>query len=455
MLYKIDKHFLKTLITLAVPITLQNLITSSLNMVDSVMIGHLGEKAIAGVGIANQIFFLLNILLFGVFSGACIFAAQFWGREDAHSVRVTLGISLKIGCFLALVFTIVTLFFPTQIISVFNRDTTVITLGSEFLSINAFTYVIFAVTFCYAMLSRSVGNVRLPMYASIIALSINTLLNYALINGNLGFSPMGVRGAAIATLIARIVEVTIIVSAIYITRSPIAANFKEIMAVDKEFILRFFKTTLPVIIHESLWSIGMTVYTYVYGYMGVNTIATMNIVSTIERLALVTFFGMTNACAIIVGKRIGESNYEGAYHDAKSLLFISPIISVFMSLLLVASSSSILALYNVTAEVKTTAIHILIVIAIILPFRVANLIMVVGIIRAGGDTKFGLLMEILPLWFVAIPLVFISGKFLGFPIFYVYLLACTEEFIKLYFGLKRFFSRRWINYLAHSEKLGA
>jgi putative MATE family efflux protein len=445
-----DKDFFLTLLKLAVPIALQNLVASSLNMVDNVMVGQLGEKAIAGVAIANQVFFLLNLLLFGTYSGAAIFASQYWGKGDVHGVRNVLGICLKIGCSISLVFTLVSVLFPRQIIGIFNNDPTVIDLGAKFLSINAISFVITAVSFCYAQLSRSTGIVKLPMLASIIALSINTVLNYLLIQGKFGFPALGVSGASLATLIARIIEVIIIVSVIYSARYPVAAGLKELLNFDLDFIKRFAKTTLPVIIHEGLWSLGMTVYTFIYGHMGANIVASMSIVSNIDRIALVLFFGLSNACAIMVGHRIGEEKPDLAYKESGKLLIISPSTGVIVGVLLFISFSGILTLFNVSADVKHYAAQILTVMCFIYPVRVFNFIMIVGVARAGGDTKFSLLTEIIPLWFLAIPLAAISGLYLHLPLVYVYLLSITEEFIKMALGLRRYFSRKWIHNVTHA-----
>ncbi len=444
-----DKEFYSTLIRLAVPIALQNLVASSLNMIDAIMVGQLGENAIAGVGIANQVFFLLNIFLFGTYSGAGIFASQYWGKGDQHGVRKLLGLCLKIGCGISLVFTVFSIALPRQIISLFNNDPNVVELGSQFLVINAFSFTIMAVSFCYAILSRSTGFVKLPLYASVIALSLNTLLNFLLIEGNLGFPSLGVRGASIATLISRIVEAAIILLIIYVGKYPIAAGIKDLLSFDPVFLKKYIVTALPVIVHEGLWSIGVTFYTFIYGHMGKDIVASMNIVSNVERLSLVLFFGVSNACAIMVGQKIGEGKPEQAYSDSGRLLIIGPSLGLATGLLLILSNSSILSLFNVSPDVKNFAAQVLTIIALVMPVRAFNFVMVIGVTRSGGDTTFSLLMEILPLWLVAIPLAAFGGLYLHLPLMYVYLLIISDEFIKASLGIYRFTSRKWINNLTH------
>ena len=235
-----DRKFLKTLFKLALPIVLQNLILSSLNLVDTVIIGGLGEYAIASVGIANQYFFLLNLVLFGVVSGSSIFTAQFYGDNDIPNIKRVLGLSIITGGTAALVFSIVGFFFNTQILSIFSTDKLVIVMGSEYLRIIVFSYIITAVTFSYSFTLRSIGQVKIPMIISTIALAVNTILNYLLVYGYLGMPKLGTNGSAIATLIARIVELLLMITVVYSKKLIIAAKFKEMLDLSLDFIKDFF-----------------------------------------------------------------------------------------------------------------------------------------------------------------------------------------------------------------------
>jgi putative MATE family efflux protein len=437
--------FYKTLFKFALPIALQNLIASSLNILDTIMVGRLGETAIAGVGVAGQIFFLLNLLLFGTYSGACIYAAQYWGKGDIDGVRKVIGTSIKVGCSIALIFTLVNLLFPYQVMALFTKDPEVVELGVQFLMFNTFTYIISAVTFCYALITRSTGITILPLMASFVALSVNTILNFLLISGRFGFPAMGVKGAGLSTLISRLIELAIVLSTVYLLKYPTAAGWKELCSFDLTFFRRYAGKTGPVIVHEGMWAIGMTIYTAIYAHMGTDVVAAMNIAGNIERLSMVLFFGIGNACAIIIGHRIGENKPEQAEKDAGRLLTLGPALGVTAGILLLASYRYLFPFYNVSEGVRHSAGLVLTVISFVMPFRIFNLIMIVGVSRAGGDTIFGMLMELLPLWLVAIPLAVLGGLVLKLPLFYVYLLMLTEEFIKFAFGLFRYLSRKWIH----------
>ena len=439
-----DRHFFKSMLYLAIPIALQNLMSASLNLVSVVLVGQLGEAAIAGVGIANQVFFLLNLLLFGTYSGAAIFAAQYWGKKDLDGLRNTMSISLLLGCSVAAVFSFAAIIFPTTIMGIFTDDSEVLALGAPFLVLNACSYIMMAISFCFAMMARSVGKVRLPMFAGILSLILNTLLSWLLIQGRLGFPSLGVSGAGLATLISRAVELALLTGFIYSSGLPIALGMKEIFRFDIQFFKKYMATAFPVILHEGLWSLAITAYTYIYARMGTQVVAAMNIASSTERMFSVLFLGMGNACAIMVGHRIGEQKIEEAQRDAGRMLLLASLGAVIIAPVLMLSAGSILSLFQVSSEVRTDAANILLIIALLMPIRMFNMISIVGVIRGGGDTTFGFLMEILPQWLIALPLAFLGGLWLKLPIVAVYLLITTEEFIKFYLGLRRYRSRKWI-----------
>ena len=236
-----DKVYLSTFIKIALPITLQTLITSSLNLVDVLMIGQLGEVPLAAVGLANQIFFLLNLLLFGVGSGSAVFIAQYWGKKDVLNIRRVQGLCLGIGAGAAFIFSLIALVFPRTALGFYTNDQAVIDLGSEYLQTVGFSYIFIAITYGFSAVLRSTENVKLPMFSSMIALSLNTLINYTLIFGNFGFPQLGVKGAAIATVISRILECSLILIIAYRRKTPAAAKISEMFAFDFGYSKNYFK----------------------------------------------------------------------------------------------------------------------------------------------------------------------------------------------------------------------
>lgn len=442
-----DKSFFKNMMKLSLPIIGQNLILSSLNLVDNIIIGGLNATAIAAVGLANQYFFLLNLVLFGVASGASIFIAQFWGNKDIKNIKRILGLSLITSVSAAFVFTVFGLAFPKQILGLFSKDMDVINMGSDYLKIIIFSYLLTAVTFAYSFALRSTRQVKLPMYVSCIALGINTFLNYSLIYGMFGLPRLGIRGSAAATLIARAIEMCLLVFLVYKNKLAIAASFSELLDLPKEFIKKFYKITTPVILNESVWALGVSLYSVVYAHMGTEVIASTTISSTIERIIWVIFLGMGNACAIMIGNKIGEGNEEEIFTYAKRFIIINPIFAALMGVVVYFISPLFLLPYNISPIVLHYARMNLIVFSFILTFKCFNFTSIVGILRSGGDTTFTLLIDLGGVWLVGVPLAYIGGIMLHLPIYYVYALVSLEEVFKFVLGLPRILSKKWINNL--------
>lgn len=442
-----DKKFYKTLMNLAVPIALQNLILSSLNLVDTIMIGKLGERAIASVGLANQYFFLLNLLLFGICSGSAIFTAQYWGNKDIKNIRKVLGICLISGGIASAVFTIGGLLFPEQILSIFSKDKDVVVLGSQYLRIIVFSYIITSISFSYSFTLRSTGEVKAPMVVSTIALGTNTVFNYLLIYGKFGFPRLEVRGAAIATVIARVIEMMLILYVVYKNNNVIAAKISEMIDLTSSFVKNFFKVTAPVILNESIWALGVTLYAFVYARMGTNVIASTNISGTIEKIAWVVFMGIGNACAVMIGNKIGGGDEEEAFTYANRFIILGPSLALIIGFLVFLSSGWILSPYNVSPQVYEFARRNLIVFSVFLWAKCFNYLSVVGILRSGGDTKFCLFLDTGSVWLVGVPLAFLGGLLWRLPIYWVLTLISLEEVFKLVFGLPRILSKKWINNL--------
>jgi putative MATE family efflux protein len=444
-----DREFYTRLFHYAIPIIVQQFLLSSLNLVGVVMIGQLGEAAIAAVGLCNQIFFLLNLLLFGINSGAAIFTAQLWGKGDVHSIRKVLGLALLLGLMGGLFFSVVAELFPREALSIYSRDPQVISLGSEYLKIFGMSFLFTAITFSYAIVLRSTGDVRTPMLVSMGALSLNTLLSYGLIFGNFGLPNLGVRGAAISITIARMIECIALVFLVYRRKTPAAASLQELLSFTRGFAGRVMRRVLPVALNEVLWSLGITTYNIIYARIGTEAIAAMNIAATIDGMAIVFFIGIGNACAILVGNVIGAGEEEKAYRYALRSLGLGVVGGVFIGLLLILMSGGLLELYKVSPIVIDYTRRVLTIIGLGLWLRVANLIMFVGIFRSGGDTRFAFFLDAGTIWIVGVPLAYLGAFIFQLPVYLVYLMVLTDELTKMVIGLFRLFSKKWIHNLTY------
>jgi len=444
---KIDKNFYKTLLTIGIPIALQNLISSSLNLIDTFMIGMLGENAIASVGIANRVFFLFVISIFGVYSGLGIFTAQYWGKKDKLNIHRVLGAMLIFGLGFSILFMSASLLFPEKIMGIFTKDIKVINAGISYMRIVSFSYAVTAISFAYSFSSRAVHRTTLPMVVSAIALSTNTMLNYILINGNLGFNALGVKGAAIATLIARVLELIILLIYIYKDKShPLAANIKEMFDINIVMIKKFVKTGMPVFLNESMWVFGTTIYFIAFGMLGTEALAVIQIAYTVSDFFQSLCMGIGSAAGVMIGNAIGNSEFDKAYNYGEKFLKLTFYFSLIIALALFLSRPMILLLYKSFAqETKEMLLNSLAVIAAFQIPKMFTFTMIVGVLRGGGDTKFCLILDASAVWFIGIPLAFISVMVLNLPVHLV--LACVffEEIVKMIVTIPRFIKKKWIN----------
>ncbi|WMJ79097.1 MATE family efflux transporter [Clostridium sp. MB40-C1] len=439
-----EQSFHRTLLKVAFPIIIQNFIVSSLNMIDTMMIGKLGEIEIASVGIANQYFFLFNLIIMGVFSGCGIFVSQFWGRKDIKNIRKMLGIGLVSGGSIAVIFTLVAAIFPKQIIGIFNTNPQVIELGSQYIRVVCLSYIFTAITFNFAFASRCIEHAVLPMIVSSFALLSNVFFNYIFIFGHFGAKPMGVKGAALATVIARVFECIILIVYIYLSKGVLAAKFNEMLNFGKEFGIKVFKTVSSVVLNEACWGLGFVIYSVAYGRIGAKAMASIQICNTVQNLFMVIIFGIANASVVMIGNKIGANCEEEAKQYGKKLIKLACVIALGLASMLYLNSKRILQFFNISNEVYHDSLIILYIMSLIMLVRVFNITTIVGILRGGGDTKYALKLEAITMWCIGVPISFIGAFLFKLPVYVVYALVTIEEVIKAITALRRFISNKWV-----------
>ncbi|HOK62310.1 MAG TPA: MATE family efflux transporter [Soehngenia sp.] len=440
-----DKVFLKTMLTIALPVAIQNLVSSSLNMVDTLMISNLGSASIAGVGLANQVFFLYILLTFGINSGGAIFIAQYWGKEDVKNVNKSMGFAIMSSLIIGIVFTLAALISPKLILGIFTKEADVIDVGVKYLRIVSLSYIITAISFSYSIALRTTGKPHVPLIISIISLGTNTLLNYILIFGKFGAPALGVRGAAIATVIARIVEFVLLLYVVYRRNEHLNANLKELFGWDKEFIKKYISVTYPVILTEGFWALGQIMYTIAYAQLGKTATASIQLTNTIQNMFFVVVKGLASACSIMVGSKIGAEEYEEAYDYAMSFIVLSTVSGVILGLSLTLSADLILKLFNnLEPLVYSSARSIIIIMGLTFVVRVYNNISIVGVLRSGGNTKVAMRIDLSSVWLIGVPLAFMGSMVLKLPVQYLFLLITTEEIVKAILGFPIIKSKKWI-----------
>lgn len=439
-----DKKFIRKTIAIAIPIALQALLNTTLNLVDTMMIGSLGQSTIAAVGLANKVFFVFTLLLFGIVSGSSILTAQYWGKKDIKNIRRVLGMSLLIGLTGSIIFVLAGLLNPKGVMSIFTPSENTIRIGASYLTIVAISYPLTAVTNCYISLLRAVNKVKAPVVISIVSIGVNIILNYTLIFGNFGAPALGVQGAAIATVIARLVECTCILSVVYLSKGPAAAKLKELICFDKEFVKMYFVTVSPVIANEFMWGLGVAMYSLVYGRMGDEAVASITITQNVEQICVVIFQGLSAATAVILGNELGANKLEKASKHAKDFIVLQFILTVVMGITCFFIRVPLIKLFSVTDEIALDISKCLLVFILYLPFRMFNLVNIVGILRSGGDTKAALMLDVTGVWCVGIPLAFLGGIVLGLPIYLVYAMVTFEEAYKFVLGMRRYKQKKWL-----------
>ena len=428
-----------------------------MNFIDVFMVGKenvalgLGTAAVAGLGFANQVFMIFIVSLFGLNSGGGILAAQYYGKKDYKNLKKCLGITITVGLLFSFLFFLMGLFIPEKIIGIFTSDPKVLKLGANYFRIIALIYPLIGLGYSFNMQLRAIGKNQYSLYSTIIGLCINLVGNYLFINGNLGFPAMGVVGAAIATVIARIVSVFYLIYIIYKNKLPMAGNFQELFKLSWSFIAKALKISLPVFGHEIMWVTGVSMYVIIYGRIGTEATAAIQVVKSISNLVFTLVFGLSSGTAAIIGQEIGAGNEENAYKYGVELLKISLVIGTAVALFVYAICPVVLILMKVDSAIYPLARKIVFSEGILIIIKTTGTLFIVGVLRAGGDTLWTMFADLIPLWTFAIPLTYIAGLKFGLPIALVYLCSGSDELLKMPFCIQRLKSRKWINNLVKTS----
>ena len=439
-----NKKFYKTLITLCIPIIIQNLLSNLINMVDTIMVGGLGEISVASIGIANQYFFLYNMALSGIIGGASLFIAQFYGKNDKLNIRKITGLSVISALMIGITFMIVALFSPKFIIYFFSKDLDVIKVATNYFSIIGFCYLIIAISNVFSMGSRSIRNPKLGMICSTISLFINIILNYVFIFGKLGMPALGASGAAIATVIARIIELILLVSYIYFIKDDyeLRFTFKDIKLIYKDLLKAYISKTTPTFLNDTLWAFGTVLYAVAYSKAGTSAIAASQIASSTGNFFIVTAVCVAIGSSIMIGNELGADNIKKAIHYSKKFAILVTLVGAIFGLLLIISIPGLIKLFSVSDQLMPDIKKIFVIMGILMALKTFNTFIIIGVLRSGGDTKYALFLEMGCMWIVSLPLTFFAA-YKGLPIYILVGLTYTEEVVKFIFGVPRAISKKW------------
>jgi putative MATE family efflux protein len=444
-----DRQFIRSMLAIALPIAFQQLITASLNMIDVLMVGQLGETAVAALGLANQIFFLLILFLFGVTSGMSIFTAQYWGKRDVENIRRVLGICLVFAILVAALFSLAATLVPQTLMSFYTEDPAVIELGSEYLRIVGLSYIMMAITISYISVLRSITMIKVTVIVSVVALGLKTLLAYLLIFGIGIFPELGVRGAAIGTATGWTFECILLLILVYALKTPLAGNPLSFFRFNRPFVMNVLKTSMPAAFNEVLWSFGVTTYNAVYARIGTDAIAAVNINATIEELGFVLFMGLGNACAVMVGNAIGSGGRDVAFEYGRRFAILGVACALLAGAVTFSLREIVISLYNISPMTADDLRGLILVYALSIWLRVFNFMLFIGALRAGGDTRYAMFTELFSVWCIGVPSALIGGFVLHLPVYGVYAMVLLEEAVKSVIVVRRYLSRNWIHDLVN------
>lgn len=442
-----DKKLYKNLAAIAIPIAIQGVISSTLGLVDNLMVGFLGETELAAVGVATQIYFIHYLLLFGFSGGTATFMAQFFGAKDMKNIRKTLGFTIAVALGVGLLFFIATFFFTEEVARIYSDKESVIQLACQYIKIGSPTVFFLAFSAPLEMALKTTQQTNIPLKISIAVFGTNTFLNYVFIFGKFGAPALGVAGAALATSIARFLEIGLAAYVIFGRKNILAGRFSEFIGWDKEMIRRIIKNALPTTINELFWSIGQSMYVAAFSRIGITAYAAYQAAASINSIFSFAAFSVGDATLIMVGEKIGEGESDETYKLGKKLLKIGTIVGVIAGLALMASAVPLVGLFSLTPLGKSYAIKILIIYGAFMGLNLYNGINITGILRGGGDTKFAMFAELGCVWLVAVPIAFICSLWLRLPIYLVLLIMRIDDVVKMLILTKRFVSKKWLKNL--------
>jgi putative MATE family efflux protein len=445
----IEPSSLKQSIKLAWPISLQSILVTMLGMSDIMMVGHLGDTAVASVGLGNRIQFVFLIILAGLASGVGTLSAQHFGAGQIGVIRQVIVKTLVIAAGILLPILLITFLFSDNIMGIATTDPSVIKAGTNYLWLTMPSLIFVVIVMIFENALRGLGQVVFPMLISTIAIITNILLNYWLIKGGLGIEPMGVIGAALATLIARALHALLIL--VYLAKvkhSIFPTTFFCASFYNKQEWTKLLTLVWPMMLSFGVWSLGTFVYQLIYGRIGTQELAVMSLLAPMEGLLVSFFFGFASACAILVGQRLGRNEFITAWALAKYYAISAPIVTFLLALILLQCESLVFMPYtNLSSETMALSHDVFVLITFGTCLKVFNLTMSMGILRAGGDNKYCMLIDISGMWVLSIPLTLAAAFYFKLPLYWVVLISYSEEITKAFMFVFRMRTKLWLKNL--------
>ncbi len=448
-----DKKFYIQIITIALPIVLQSLITIGVNTTDTIMLGSFGEQQLSAASLSNQFYSIFQIFCFGVGGGAAVMTSRLWGRGDSAGIKKVIAIMLRIAITAGFSLMLLTAFFPGAVLSLYTDNPATIGYGIKYFSFLCYTFLFQGISLTLSIVMRSVGAYFIPLVSSASSFLLNIFFNWVFIFGKLGAPELQIQGAAIGTLIARFVEVSIMVFYLLVVDKRIGFKGKDLFSDCKEVSRQYLKYSTPVIISDIILAVGNNYMSVIMMKIGVNFVAAHAITLVVVQISTFFTLAVSNAASIIIGNTLGKGSKETAQTQGTTFLFISIILGVLASIITIVLKPIMIDFYNVTAQTKEIAIQLMNAVGLTVIFRTISSVLTKGILRGGGDTRYMMMADVLFLWIGSIPLGALTGLVLHTSPFITYCCLNIDLVIKSFWCIHRLYSKKWIKDIRLSTRL--
>lgn len=448
-----DKNFYMTILRIAIPVSIQQLITVGINLMDTIMLSSMGDAQLSASSQASQFINLFQIFCMGIGMGASVLTARFWGMQDKNSLRKAVTIMLRMVLGFATVFFLATFFAPQLIMQIYTTNAGTVDYGVSYLRWILPTYYCMGLSLTCTIILRSVGEVKIPLISSVIAFFINVFFNWVFIFGNLGAPRMEIAGAALGTLIARVFELVFICGFFFWKDKHIEYRIRHLFLPCKDLLSEYIRISIPVLISDGLLAFGNNSVAMIMGRIGDTFVAANSVTMVVQQLSSVLTQGISNASGIVTGHTMGRGNYDKAQKQGYTFLLLGAIVGCFAAVVILLIRGPIINYYQVSAEAKEISWSLMDSISFIVIFQAMNSILTKGVLRAGGDTKFLMAGDILFLWVASIPLGALAGLVWHWPPFWIYCMLKIDQILKCVWCFFRLRSKKWMKKISSAPSV--
>lgn len=446
-----SKKFYRSLAALVIPITIQNFITNAVNSADVLMLGYVGQTELSAVSLANQFQFLLAGLFFGISSGVTMLSSQYWGKKDTDSIQVVMGIAIKIAFVITAVIGLGAIFIPEMLMQIYTGDETLIQIGAGYLRVIGISYVLMSFSQVYLCALRSMERAQVSTIISSIALGLNVVLNAVFIFGFIGMPKLGVIGVALATVIARTVEIGLCFLDAF--RAKTFRLRLDIMFGKNRLLFQdFLKYSIPALINDCVWTLAFSMYSVIMGHMNADMVAASSVVTTVRDLCTILCFALGAGASVLLGIEIGEGRLEDARKDAARSCHVTLLVGIITGIVVVSLRPIVFACFSLTDRAQDYLGVMLWISGYYVIGQAMNTLVIAGIFRAGGDSRFGMICDIIVMWIISVPLGFLSAFVWKLPPMAVYFILCLDEFWKIPVVYKHYKSYGWLKDITRTRE---